>query len=303
MGVPVLRGLEAVARARPRRRRRRGRRGSRAPCARPRRSPCSTKSAGSMPARRPADAEPDPQVLPAAQRPGDRAQPVVAVVAAAALEPERPVRDVQLVVHDDEPLDGHLVEVAAAPATGPPDSFMYERGSASTTRGAGSGPSRPSTTSRARLVRLGEPAADPLGQQVEDHEADVVPVARYAGPGLPSPTTRKRRRIVTYWRRRPTRQLPRAVGLGVGSAASLGAASVGSSRSMPASASASASSASSCSAVGAARTATTTWSGSPISVVPAGSATVAGGDVVADLEARRWRSRSGPGCGWPRPRR
>ena len=34
-------------------------------------------------------------------------------------------REVELVVHHDEPLERDLVEVAAAPATGPPDSFMY----------------------------------------------------------------------------------------------------------------------------------------------------------------------------------
>jgi hypothetical protein len=43
----------------------------------------------------------------------------------------------------------------------------------------------------AALVGL-EAAPDPLGEQVEDHEADVVAVARVGRPGLPSPTTSQR---------------------------------------------------------------------------------------------------------------
>ena len=139
----------------------------------------STKSAGSW---RPGG-RPMPKrtrwysLLPSAA--DDRAQPVVPALAAAALEPQRAEGQVQLVVHHDDPLDRDLVERGTA-TTGPPDSFMNACGLASTT---GAPASRPSSTSAAAACGL-EPAADALGQQVEDQEAGVVPGARVARPGV-----------------------------------------------------------------------------------------------------------------------
>ena len=139
---------------------------------------------------------------------------------------------------------------------------MYERGSASTTRGAGGGPSRPSTTSARALCLENRPPTRSASRS-RTRKPTLCRFPRYAGPGFPSPTTRNG--SIYY----------SSAGAGSPSVAAgaSSACSVRSSRSMPASASASASSASSCSAVGAARIATTTWSGSPISVVPSGSAT------------------------------
>ena len=55
--------------------------------------------------RRPADAEPDPQVLLGPQRRAGGLQAVVAALATAALEPQAAERQVELVVHDDDPLE------------------------------------------------------------------------------------------------------------------------------------------------------------------------------------------------------
>src|SRR5207244_2472230 len=60
----------------------------------------------------PADADAHPQVVLGADRPADRAQPVVAALAAAELEPDLPGRDVELVVHHDQGGRLDLVELA-----------------------------------------------------------------------------------------------------------------------------------------------------------------------------------------------
>ena len=71
-------------------------------------------------------------------------------------------------MHDDEPLQRHLEEVARRDATGPPDSFMYDLGLASDDRrAAGAGrPERTLDDVHPSAVRL-EPAAHPLGEQVD----------------------------------------------------------------------------------------------------------------------------------------
>ena len=102
----------------------------------------------------------------------------MAALAAAALEPQGAERDVELVVDDDEPLDRHLVEVAAAPATGPPDSFMYDSGLGEhdprRRRPGRAGPRR--TSARGRLVRRNRPPTRAASSS-SDQAADVVPVA------------------------------------------------------------------------------------------------------------------------------
>jgi hypothetical protein len=62
------------------------------------------------PARRAADPEPDPVVVTGAERRGDRAQAVVAVVAAAELQADGAERDVELVVQNHGPFWRDLVE-------------------------------------------------------------------------------------------------------------------------------------------------------------------------------------------------
>ena len=61
-------------------------------------------------AGRAADAEAHPQVVLAAERGARRAQAVVAALAAAALEPQVAIGQVDVVVDDDEPLERDLVE-------------------------------------------------------------------------------------------------------------------------------------------------------------------------------------------------
>ena len=74
---------------------------------------------GVLAARGAADADPHPQVVLGAGGAGDRAQPVVPALAAAALEPDDVEGEVELVVHDDEVgrrAGRVVVQQAAAPA-------------------------------------------------------------------------------------------------------------------------------------------------------------------------------------------
>ena len=121
---------------------------------------------------RPADAETHPVELTGAQRLTQRPQPVVPVVAATLLQPERARRQVQLVMHHDDAVDRRLEEVAQrrsgatrvvhvrprlgehCPLAGEPGLDHFA----------------------ASLVALELPT-DPPGKDVEHHEADVVPVA------------------------------------------------------------------------------------------------------------------------------
>ena len=123
-------------------------------------------------------------------------------------------------------------------------------------------------------------------------EPTLCRLPAYAGPGLPSPTTRC-----------GSSRSPRPGSSVGGSRGPRSAFSVGSSRSMPASASASASSASSCSAVGAAEHRDDDRLGVGDQRRALRQRHVAGGDVVADAAGPRCRPRCGPGCAWPRPRR
>ena len=74
---------------------------------------------------------------------------------------------------------------SSSAVTGPPDSFMYERGFASTTPLAGQAAL---DDLGARLVRL-EACRHPVGQQVRTMKPTLCRLPAYAGPGLPSPTT------------------------------------------------------------------------------------------------------------------
>ena len=167
---------------------------------------------------------------------------------------------------------------------------MYDRGLASTTRGAGGGPSRPSTTSARGLVALENRPPTRSASTSSDHEADVVPVARVRRARVAEPDDQPRRPSATRRRRRAARRRrppgpPRP-------------ARSRSSRSMPASASASASSASSCSAVGAARTATTTSVRVGDQRGARGQREVPGEDVCRRPPGPRWRPRRRSGmCG------
>src|SRR3954452_9349197 len=57
-----------------------------------------------LPSRRTPDADPQAVELTASERPAQRLQAVVAVVATAGLHPQRAERQVELVVHDDHAL-------------------------------------------------------------------------------------------------------------------------------------------------------------------------------------------------------
>ena len=138
-----------------------------------------------------------------------RAQPVVTAVAAAALEPQRAERQVEFVVDDDDPLDRDLEEPGGSVTTGPPDSFMNDFGLASTTGDAGQ---PPFDDLAAAAVRL-EPAADPLGEQVDDEEADVVPGRGVARPGIAEADDQIP--VVGHGSRRAVPLLVRVAGLGL----------------------------------------------------------------------------------------
>src|SRR5450759_4168223 len=125
------------------------------------------------------DAEPDPLVVPGAERLGHRPQPVMPVVAAVELEAHAAVRDVQLIVDHEQPLDRHLEEPADGDhrAAGVVHVALWL-----CQHGALAG--QPALDDvRATAVRF-EPAAHPPGEQVGDHEADVVPVAGVRRAGV-----------------------------------------------------------------------------------------------------------------------
>ena len=137
---------------------------------------------GVHPPRWPADAEPDPVVLTRAERGGHRPQAVVPVVAASPLEPDGAERKVQLIVDHHDPPGGDPV-VARQAGHGATGEVHVGQRLAEGDRLPGQAPLR---GRRPELARA-EPGADPLGQHVRHHGADVVPVAGVAGPGIAQP--------------------------------------------------------------------------------------------------------------------
>ena len=298
----------------PRPRRRRGRRwkssslrsAAEKSAARSRRGPC-------RPGGRPMP-NAHPQVVLGAQRAGDRAQAVVAALAAAALEPQRAERDVELVVHHDECSAGiwwksqqpahraaGLVHVRAGLGEHDP---RRRAGRAGPRRRPGRAPCAWRTGRRpARRARRATMAPT------------LCRLPAYAGPGLPSPTTRPtgwprgascRRRgrgsaglsrrdsagLAAAWSRsgtrrprrhprRPRRLLALDAGLGLG-LGQLGLELLGGRRG---------------------EEAMTTGVGvGDQRRCPRAATTSPAVMFSPTVQARRWRPRSGPGCGSRRPR-
>ena len=108
---------------------------------------------GVHPPRRSADADPDAVVVPRAERRRIDCSPLCPLSPPPQLEPEVAVRDVELVVDDDQ-LVGLDLEEPTAEATGPPDSFMYDRRVGQHARGRPGGPpaGEPALGHAARLV-------------------------------------------------------------------------------------------------------------------------------------------------------
>ena len=130
-------------------------------------------------AGRAADAEPHSVVLPGAQGFGNRAEPVVPVVAAAELQLQRAEGQVQLVVHDDDPARLDLEELGGTRDWAAGE--VHERPRLHQHNATvGQAPFEHLGTA---LVRL-ELAADARGEFVRNHEAHVVPVARVARTGV-----------------------------------------------------------------------------------------------------------------------
>ena len=152
-------------------------------------------------AGRATDAEPHPFVVLAAERGRHGPQAVVPAVAAAALEPQRAEGQIELVVHDDDALDGDLVEPGHRHHRAA--RLVHER------------PRLGQHHRHAGQPSLDDVRADPcapakrpparVGEQVHDEEAGVVPGAlRSAGRDCPDPTTRLRS-SATVGCRRPNR--------------------------------------------------------------------------------------------------
>src|SRR3954452_16198342 len=251
-----------------------------------------------LPARRPADADADAEVVLGAAGAGDRAQAVVAALAAAALEPDGGERDVQLVVHDHQVGDVEVVVVEQA-ADRPAGLVHVGRRLGEDDAAPGQATLTGERAGAGALAR-GQPDAGAPGQLLQHHGADVVPVPRVAGPGVaeaddqegalarcgrrggaggagaPAGRAVGQRRPQLSWADFSAESidspLPWSSGSGTTSPSPApSAASAEPSRSMPASASAASSSASRASAVGAPRKPMTSASGSVTSVAPAGS--------------------------------
>src|SRR3954454_24187656 len=249
--------------------------------------------AGVVPAGRAADADAHPEVVLRPGGAGDGPQPVVAALAAAALEADSRERQVELVVHHDEVSgrDGVVVEQAADGATG-----LVHVGHGPGQHDAAAGqPAFADQRPCPLALPRGELDPGAVGQLVEHHGADVVAVAGISRPrvaqaddqegslgharaggagsaGAPAGRALGQRVPQLFSVDSIDSPLPWACGSGTTSPwPTPSAASADSSRSIPASASASDSSASSASAVGAPRKPMTRASGSVISVAPAGS--------------------------------
>src|SRR3954451_6696490 len=242
-----------------------------------------------LPAGRAADADAHPQVVLGPGRSRDRPQAVVPTLATAALEPDAGEGDVELVVDDDEVGGVEVVVVEQAPHRAA--RFVHVRRRAGEDDAAAGQPALAGERARPGALARGEPDAGAVGELVEDHHADVVPVSRVAGARVAQPDHEERTfghddggaggAGAPAGRALAHRQLfsvdstdsplPWSCGSGTTSPSPApSAASADSSRSMPASASASASSASRASADCAADTLTTSASASVSSVAPLG---------------------------------
>jgi hypothetical protein len=106
----------------------------------------------------------------------------VAAFAAAALEPDDAEREVEVVVHDDQAVEAGLEETGGAHDGAAGQVHVGARlGQDDAAAGQAS-----LEHLAAGAVRL-EPAAGAGGEQLGDHEADVVPVAGVAGAGIAEP--------------------------------------------------------------------------------------------------------------------
>jgi hypothetical protein len=137
-----------------------------------------------LPTGWPSHADPDTVVVLGAEGLADVAETVVPALSPAELQLEGVEWDVDLVVHCDHVVGRDVVEAR-------------ERGDRSTRevhvrQGLGEDEPRPADAEPAlERHRLGfrgrEATAHAAGQQVQDHLADVVPVAAVAGPGVSEP--------------------------------------------------------------------------------------------------------------------
>src|SRR6478735_843986 len=209
------------------------------------------------PARRPADAESNAQILLRAKGRRDRSQTVVPTLAAAGLHPDGGRRQVEFVVHRNDVVRFNAEEPGQRRGRGTRKVHVRPRFGQHHARigitgfdDVGAGP-----------VVL-ERTVDPAREHVDHHGARVVPIAGVLLPGIAQTDDEER--------------------LGRHDQPSV---SVFSSRTTPASASASSVSASTSSAVGASCTATTRASGSVTRTAPSGSVT---------SPARNWVPASAP---------
>src|SRR6266568_5228643 len=240
------------------------------------------------PARRAADAKPDAVIVPRGQRGSNGPQPVMPVVAAAQLQPDRAERDVEIVVHDDYPVRRDLIEI---PECGDRTAGQVHVRHRLTERDRQ--PGQPAGRYRRARPVPPEPRAHPVSEQVGDHVPGVVPVARVLGARITEPRDQPAlvrhacslQAALTFrpvpsagpFRPVPSASPPsgepgQAVSSAAGAADSPSGTGAGSPSAGPAASSASMPSpASICSAVGAAMTCSTSSSASTASVEPAGS--------------------------------
>src|SRR5699024_6309902 len=127
--------------------------------------------------------------VPAAQRLGDRLQPVVPTFATATFEAQCLQRQVELVVYHQEPVDRQLVELHEG--TDRPSSDVHVRARFGedhprTGESAGTHPQPAIQHGGAGLVGGELPGHIP-SQHIEDHLAHVVPVAGIGGAGVAQP--------------------------------------------------------------------------------------------------------------------
>src|SRR5680860_467481 len=140
---------------------------------------------GTLPSRRSPDAGAHAVELTTAQRGAHRLQPVVAVVTAAQLGPQRPEADVQLIVDGDDPVERHLVEGgqgldrSAGLVHEAPGPTQYH------SRGGGPGDTQATFDHIGATGLVGPPrTAHSTSQLVSDEIADVVAVSGVRRTGV-----------------------------------------------------------------------------------------------------------------------